>query len=155
LCRYWPRARSFIGDALGIEKTIFVGHDWGEFVTWGMPVLHHERVAGVAQNVRTIVSEIMRTAPPLEEVYALLFVDGKLNMNPFLDIESTPVLGQPLLSDVDFEHYVRPILSATVARFVTTGLVSPYSTVLRKYRSTRHDGAGLTATNGSIWILAA
>jgi pimeloyl-ACP methyl ester carboxylesterase len=135
-------------DALHIEKAVFVGHDWGGFVTWAMPVLHPDRVAGVAaactpympfpsvalhtelvggdidrqyvawfqrpaiaesymdQQVRAIVSKIMRTAPPLEEVYAAAFADGKLNMNPFLDIESTPLLGEPLLSDADFEEYV-------------------------------------------------
>lgn len=135
-------------DALEIEKAIFVGHDWGGFVTWAMPVLHPDRVAGIAaactpympfpsvavhtelvggeverqyvawfqlpgvaeaymdQHFRAIVSKIMRTAPPLEEVYAAAFADGKLNMNPFLGIEEAPSLGEPLLSKDDFEHYV-------------------------------------------------
>lgn len=35
-------------DALNIEKAVFVGHDWGGFVSWAMPVLHSERVLGVA-----------------------------------------------------------------------------------------------------------
>lgn len=35
-------------DALDIEKAVFVGHDWGGFVTWGMSVLHPDRVVGVA-----------------------------------------------------------------------------------------------------------
>ncbi|MFT5692683.1 MAG: pimeloyl-ACP methyl ester carboxylesterase [Oceanicoccus sp.] len=35
-------------DSLDIEKAVFVGHDWGGFVAWAMPVLHPERVAGVA-----------------------------------------------------------------------------------------------------------
>jgi len=34
-------------DALGIDKAVFVGHDWGGFVVWAMPVLHPERVLGV------------------------------------------------------------------------------------------------------------
>jgi pimeloyl-ACP methyl ester carboxylesterase len=34
-------------DALGIERAVFAGHDWGGFVTWAMPVLHPERTAGV------------------------------------------------------------------------------------------------------------
>lgn len=34
-------------DALGIKRAVFVGHDWGGFVVWAMPVLHPERVAGV------------------------------------------------------------------------------------------------------------
>jgi len=34
-------------DAHGIEKAVFVGHDWGGLVTWAMPVLHPERCAGI------------------------------------------------------------------------------------------------------------
>ncbi len=34
-------------DHLGIEKAIFVGHDWGGFVAWQMPLRHLDRVAGV------------------------------------------------------------------------------------------------------------
>jgi pimeloyl-ACP methyl ester carboxylesterase len=34
-------------DALGLERAIFVGHDWGGFVVWAMPTLHPQRVAGV------------------------------------------------------------------------------------------------------------
>ena len=34
-------------DHLGIAKAIFVGHDWGGFVVWQMPLRHPTRVAGV------------------------------------------------------------------------------------------------------------
>ena len=34
-------------DHLGIDKAIFVGHDWGGFVVWQMPLRHFARVAGV------------------------------------------------------------------------------------------------------------
>ena len=34
-------------DALEIERAVFVGHDWGGFVAWAMPVLHPGRTAGV------------------------------------------------------------------------------------------------------------
>jgi pimeloyl-ACP methyl ester carboxylesterase len=34
-------------DALEIERAVFVGHDWGGFVVWQMPLLHRDRVAGV------------------------------------------------------------------------------------------------------------
>lgn len=34
-------------DALGVEKAVFCGHDWGGHVVWEMPILHPERVAGV------------------------------------------------------------------------------------------------------------
>ena len=34
-------------DHLHIDKAIFVGHDWGGFVVWQMPLRHLARVAGV------------------------------------------------------------------------------------------------------------
>jgi pimeloyl-ACP methyl ester carboxylesterase len=34
-------------DAMKIDKAVFVGHDWGGIVTWQMPLLHPDRVAGV------------------------------------------------------------------------------------------------------------
>ena len=34
-------------DALGIEKAVFCGHDWGGIVVWMMGVLHPDRVAGI------------------------------------------------------------------------------------------------------------
>jgi microsomal epoxide hydrolase/non-specific protein-tyrosine kinase len=34
-------------DHLGIDRAIFVGHDWGGFVVWQMPLRHASRVAGV------------------------------------------------------------------------------------------------------------
>ncbi len=135
-------------DALDIEKAIFVGHDWGGFVSWAMPVLHPDRVAGVVgvctpyipfpsvavhtatvdgdierqyvswfqlpgvaekhmdQHVQTITSRIMRTSAPLEDVYKRAFVDGKLSRNPFLHLDASYDLGEPLLSEPVFDHYV-------------------------------------------------
>lgn len=34
-------------DTLGIERAVFMGHDWGGLVAWQMPLLHPSRVAGV------------------------------------------------------------------------------------------------------------
>ena len=34
-------------DHLKIDKAIFVGHDWGGFIVWQMPLRHFDRVAGV------------------------------------------------------------------------------------------------------------
>ncbi len=34
-------------DALGLEKAVFCGHDWGGHVVWEMPILHPDRVAGI------------------------------------------------------------------------------------------------------------
>jgi len=35
-------------DALGIDKAVHVGHDWGAIVVWHQALLHPERVAGIA-----------------------------------------------------------------------------------------------------------
>src|SRR6202012_146233 len=34
-------------DHLKIDKAIFVGHDWGGFIVWQMPLRYIDRVAGV------------------------------------------------------------------------------------------------------------
>lgn len=34
-------------DVRGIERAVFVGHDWGGFVAWALPVLYPDRCAGV------------------------------------------------------------------------------------------------------------
>lgn len=34
-------------DALGVEKAVFIGHDWGGLLAWQMPLLHEAWVAGV------------------------------------------------------------------------------------------------------------
>lgn len=34
-------------DSLEIDRAVFVGHDWGGFVVWAMPILFPERCAGV------------------------------------------------------------------------------------------------------------
>ena len=57
-------------DALKIERAIFVGHDWGGFVAWAMPVLYPERTAGVV-GVCTPYMAI----PPISVLRAM--VNGK------------------------------------------------------------------------------
>jgi pimeloyl-ACP methyl ester carboxylesterase len=41
--------RDMVGlmDALGVQKAVFVGHDWGGPVVWNMPLRYPDRVAGV------------------------------------------------------------------------------------------------------------
>jgi pimeloyl-ACP methyl ester carboxylesterase len=34
-------------DALGLERAVFVGHDWGGLVVWMLPLLHPGRIAGI------------------------------------------------------------------------------------------------------------
>jgi len=136
-------------DALEIERAFFVGHDWGGFVAWAMPVLHPERVMGVAglctpympfpsierhlaavagerdrqyvswfqepgvaeaemdTRVGPILTRILRSGVPLEELARFAFAEGKLNMNPFKNADAWPVLGEPLGSPEDLEVYFR------------------------------------------------
>lgn len=35
-------------DAMGIDRAVHIGHDWGAIVVWHQALLHPERVAGVA-----------------------------------------------------------------------------------------------------------
>ncbi|KAA0235790.1 MAG: Epoxide hydrolase A [Acidimicrobiales bacterium] len=34
-------------DTLDIERAVFVGHDWGGYVAWAMPIMHPDRTLGV------------------------------------------------------------------------------------------------------------
>lgn len=53
-------------DALGVEKAVFVGHDWGGLVAWQMPLLHQSRVAGViGLNTPFIPHEMLWLDPSL------------------------------------------------------------------------------------------
>ena len=46
-------------DRLGVEKAIFCGHDWGGIVTWQLPLMHPDRVAGIIG----LNTPFMRRAP--------------------------------------------------------------------------------------------
>jgi pimeloyl-ACP methyl ester carboxylesterase len=136
-------------DALEIEQAYFVGHDWGGFVAWAMPVLHPDRVLGVAglctpympfpsvakhlavvagevdrqyvawfqqpdvpeaemnRKVRPILTRILRAGVPLQETIKFALSDGKLNMNPFIDAETWPILGEALGSPEDLDAYCK------------------------------------------------
>ena len=56
-------------DALEIERAVFVGHDWGGFVAWAMPILHPDRTAGVI-GVNT--PYMARTAIPPTQMMRML-----------------------------------------------------------------------------------
>lgn len=46
-------------DHLGVEKAVFCGHDWGGIVTWQLPLMHPDRVAGIIG----LNTPFMRRAP--------------------------------------------------------------------------------------------
>ncbi len=66
-------------DALEIDKAIFVGHDWGGFVAWAMPVLFPERCAGVVGVCTPYTpfptTELLKVlfGPDPEDLYMLWF----------------------------------------------------------------------------------
>ncbi|HEV8440450.1 MAG TPA: alpha/beta hydrolase [Methylomirabilota bacterium] len=84
-------------DVLEIDRAIFVGHDWGGFVSWAMPVLHPARVAGaIGVNTPYIpfpTTEMLRKAyPDPEKLYILWFqtpgvAEGVLDRHPRLVFE--------------------------------------------------------------------
>lgn len=51
-------------DHLGVDKAVFVGHDWGGIVVWQLPLMHPDRVAGIIG----LNTPFMRRAPldPIE-----------------------------------------------------------------------------------------
>ncbi|HEY2445579.1 MAG TPA: alpha/beta hydrolase [Rhizomicrobium sp.] len=53
-------------DALGIQKAVFCGHDWGGSVVWAMPLYHPERVAGVIG-----VNTPFFARPPVDPIAAM------------------------------------------------------------------------------------
>jgi len=60
-------------DALGIERAVFAGHDWGGIVVWMMPLLHPARTAGVI-GVNTPYFP-RPPAPPLQ-IFRAMFGDN-------------------------------------------------------------------------------
>lgn len=56
-------------DALEVDRAVFVGHDWGGFVAWAMPVIHPSRCLGVV-GVNTPY-----VAPPATDLLRAVFPD--------------------------------------------------------------------------------
>ena len=54
-------------DALEIERAVFVGHDWGAFVVWAMPVLHPSRCYGI------VGVNVPNMAFPTTELLGMMF----------------------------------------------------------------------------------
>ncbi len=59
-------------DHLGVEKAVFCGHDWGGLVSWQMPLMHPDRVAGhIGLN-----TPFMRR-PPMDPIAGMRAVFGE------------------------------------------------------------------------------
>jgi pimeloyl-ACP methyl ester carboxylesterase len=65
-------------DALDIDRAVFAGHDWGGFVSWGMPVRHPDRCLGaIGVNTPYIpfptTDQLRAVFPDDERLYILWF----------------------------------------------------------------------------------
>ncbi|HVN52025.1 MAG TPA: alpha/beta hydrolase, partial [Acidimicrobiales bacterium] len=80
-------------DHLGVERAVFVGHDWGGFVVWQMPLLHPDRVAGVV-GVNTPYIPRLPIRPT--EVFRMAGGDGMY----ILEFQEPGVADEILLRDV-------------------------------------------------------
>jgi len=84
-------------DALEIERAFFVGHDWGGFIAWAMPVLHPDRVLGVAGLCTPYM--------PFPSVAKhLAVVAGEI------DRQYVAWFQQPGVAEAEMDKNVRPIL---------------------------------------------
>jgi pimeloyl-ACP methyl ester carboxylesterase len=80
-------------DRLELERAVFVGHDWGGFVVWQMPLLHPDRVAGVV-GVNT--PYIPRLPIPPTEAFRMVAGDGMY----ILEFQAPGVADEILQRDV-------------------------------------------------------
>ncbi|MBW2282671.1 MAG: alpha/beta hydrolase [Deltaproteobacteria bacterium] len=108
-------------DALEIEKAVFVGHDWGGMVAWGMPVLYPERTLGVVGVCTPYLS--MRGTDAIREL-----VDGDDDRHYILWFQ------KPGVAEAAMDGRVR-ILFERMLR----GAVSPEKAAARMFRDGKLD----------------
>jgi pimeloyl-ACP methyl ester carboxylesterase len=134
-------------DVIGVERAVFVGHDWGGAVIWAMPALHPERVAGLVgvctpympfpgtdflkmlvdgeierqymlwfqepgvaeeqldPRATTLFEKLMVGGIDPSQLADRMFRDGKLDMNPFRDLDGFESAGSPCVPDDEVGHY--------------------------------------------------
>ena len=92
-------------DALGIERAVFAGHDWGGLIVWMMPLLHPTRTAGVI-GVNT--PYIPRAFAPPTAIFRQLFGDNYYVCH----------FQQPGVADVALARDVRKVFTQLMRRGV-------------------------------------
>ncbi len=94
-------------DALGIQRAIFCGHDWGGLVVWQMPLFHRDRVAGIIGLNSPFVPRL-----PLPPIETLRFVFGaRMYVVSFQDYGVDDAL-----LDKDVERVFRTLMRKKVIR---------------------------------------
>lgn len=90
--------------SIAVHADVVAGETDRQYVCWFQEPAIAETY--MDQHIRTILTQTLRTSVPLKELYELAFADGKLNMNPFLNVEDRPLLGDLVMDEASFEHYV-------------------------------------------------
>ncbi len=88
-------------DAFGYEKAVFVGHDWGGFITWQMPLRYPDRVAGVVG-----VNTPFMPRPPIDPIDLMKQVFGE---EMYIVQFQTPEVPEKKLG-VDVDRFFRFIM---------------------------------------------
>ena len=109
-------------DALGLERAVFVGHDWGGFVAWAMPILHPERTAGVVG-----VNTPYLPRPEQQPTSLLRMLVGGVDERMYMLWFQRPGVAEPVL-----ERDVRLLFEKLMRRGVDPS---------RALASAMHDGA--------------
>jgi soluble epoxide hydrolase / lipid-phosphate phosphatase len=92
-------------DALGIEKTVIVGHDWGGIIVWQFALMHPERV----ERVIALNTPFLPRAPisPIEAFKAA--PDGRFNY--ILHFQEEGVAEREM--EADIEGTLRTVMRST------------------------------------------
>jgi len=92
-------------DALDIERAVFVGHDWGGFVSWAMPVLFPERVAGAVgictPNTPFPGIEFLRSMFPQDDKMYMLWFQADGVAEAHMDPRAGTVMEKLMVGGVD------------------------------------------------------
>jgi pimeloyl-ACP methyl ester carboxylesterase len=103
-------------DALEIERAFFVGHDWGGFVAWAMPVLHPDRVLGVAglctpyMPFPSVARHLEAVGGDVDRQYVAWFQEPGLAETE-MDLNVRTILERILRTGVPLEEAIRHAIS--------------------------------------------
>lgn len=103
-------------DALEIEQAFFVGHDWGGFVAWAMPVLHPDRVLGVAglctpyMPFPSVARHLEVVGGDVDRQYVAWFQEPGV-AEPEMDPNVRPILERIFRTGVPLEEVIQFALS--------------------------------------------
>ncbi len=138
-------------DHLDIERAVFVGHDWGGFLVWQMPLLHPDRVAGVI-GLNTPFIPRMPVRPT--EVFRMLGGDA----NYIVEFQEPGRADEILLRDVPglydalWRSAVSPEEVAAAAEAVAASVSESATTFERIIAGPRLGQPILTPTEMAVYV---